>query len=185
MTTQQPEALRIADELENTRIDGASAECFYTLCRAADLLRLLHARVQEVGAVAKREHARVQELERELSSIGAGGVEPLRQRGSCWLPVAERLPEPGTPVLLDIGKRFPIRAMWAAKHTVEAPPEQVDIDWGDYDGTTDTYYSPEGWYEWNEHEECHWFVHDAPRAWMALPEQVRARGAQGESHDET
>ena len=67
MTTQQPEALRIADELENTRIDGASAECFYTLCRAADLLRLLHARVQEVGAVAKREHARVQELERAVA----------------------------------------------------------------------------------------------------------------------
>lgn len=117
------------------------------------------------AALIQRLHARVQELE--------------RQRGACWVPVAERLPEPGTPVLLDIGKRFPIRAMWAAKHTVEAPPEQVDIDWGDYDKTTDTYYSPEGWYEWNAHEECHWFVHDAPRAWMALPEQDRARGAQG------
>lgn len=159
----QDEALQLAERISD--VQCSTREDAIAVAAAADMLCELHARVQE--------------LERELSSIGAGGVEPLRQRGSCWLPVAERLPEPGTPVLLDIGKQFPIRAMWAAKHTVEAPTEQVDIDWGDYDETTDTYYSPEGWYEWNEHEECHWFVHDAPLAWMTLPEQDRARGAQG------
>lgn len=119
--------------------------------------------------------------ERELRLCAR--VQGLERAAPQWVPVAEHLPATGTPVLLDIGKRLPIRAMWAAKHTVEAPPEQVDIDWGDYDEATDTYYSPEGWYEWNEYEECHWFVHDVPRAWMALPEQDRDRGAKGESNE--
>lgn len=85
-----------------------------------------------------------------------------------WISVDKRLPESGTPVLLDIGKKFPIRAMWAAKHTVEASPECAD-DWAEYDEATDTYYCPEGWYEWNQNEETHWAVNETPRAWMPLP----------------
>ena len=77
------------------------------------------------------------------------------------------LPEPGTPVLLDIGKKYPIRAMWAAKHTVQAADD--DTDWAEYDEATETYYCPEGWYEWNEHEEIHWPVTETPRAWMPIP----------------
>ena len=77
------------------------------------------------------------------------------------------LPEPGTPVLMDIGKKYPIRALWAAKHTVEAADD--DTDWVEYDEATETSYCPEGWYEWNEHEEIHWAVTETPRAWMPLP----------------
>ena len=139
---------------------------------------------------------------------GAGGVEPLRrradpdlthltERGAAawagvdaqalregrmppqWVPVDERLPAPGRPVLLDVGGRYPIRAMWAARHTVVTHDDLVDAGGGDYDEATDTYYCPEGWYEWNAHEEVHWSVTEKPRAWMALPEQDRARGAQG------
>ena len=84
-----------------------------------------------------------------------------------WTKLPWQLPEPGMPVLLDIGKKYPIRAMWAAKHTVQAADD--DTDWAEYDEATETYYCPEGWYEWNEHEEIHWAVTETPRAWMPIP----------------
>ena len=93
---------------------------------------------------------------------------PAQAPAPGWVSVDERLPEPGMPVLLDISKKFPIRAMWAAKGTVEASSECAD-DWSEYDEATDTYYCPEGWYEWNEQEETHWRVTGTPRGWLALP----------------
>lgn len=86
---------------------------------------------------------------------------------ATWMPLPGTLPEAGKPVLLDIGKKYPIRAMWAAKHTVQAADD--DSDWGEYDEATDTYYCPEGWYEWNEHEDVHWRVDKTPVAWCELP----------------
>lgn len=85
-----------------------------------------------------------------------------------WTTLPGQLPEPGMPVLLDIGKKFPIRAVWVAKHTVPAHDE-ADGDWVEYDEATDEVYCPEGWYEWNEHEETHWSVNAAPVAWCELP----------------
>jgi hypothetical protein len=87
--------------------------------------------------------------------------------GAGWISVDERMPEPGMPVLLDIGKKYPIRAMWAPAKTLEASNDSDAV--GDYDEATDTYYCPEGWYEWNQHEETHWFVTETPRAWAPLP----------------
>jgi hypothetical protein len=95
-----------------------------------------------------------------------------------WIALPGTLPEPGVPVLLDIGKKYPIRAMWAAKHTVEAADD--DTDWGEYDEATDTYYCPEGWYEWNECEETHWAVSATPRAWAPLPPTSSADSRKGE-----
>ena len=95
-----------------------------------------------------------------------------------WIALPGTLPEPGTPVLLDIGKKYPIRAMWAAKHTVEAADD--DTDWGEYDEATDTYYCPEGWYEWNECEETHWAVNATPSAWTPLPPTNPAGSGKGE-----
>lgn len=121
------------------------------------------------------QRARIAELEAELEAVGAGGVSgplmgiaspPPAQAGG-WISVDERLPEPGTPVLLDIGKKYPIRAMWAAKHTVQAADD--DTDWGEYVEEDDMYYAPEGWYEWNQCEDNHWRVTETPRAWMPLP----------------
>ncbi len=199
-------------------------------------------RHEDISESIRSQRARIEELESQLSAIGAGGVEPLRKReclhqiaeppsdgwlqdggliyrltderrpqnrdeinvtmadGSrtdeararragelldCirasalastaaqppagWINVEERMPEPGKAVLLlGIGKKTPIRAMWAAKHTIEAHIE-AEPDWCDYDEATDTHYCPEGWYEWNEHEEVHWSVDGKPRAWMPLP----------------
>ena len=84
-----------------------------------------------------------------------------------WTKLPGQLPEPGMPVLLDIGKEYPIRAMWAAKHTVQAADD--DTDWGEYVEEDDMYYAPEGWYEWNQCEDNHWRVTETPRAWMPLP----------------
>lgn len=98
-----------------------------------------------------------------LASPGAVAAEP-----TGWISVNDQMPEPGKAVLLDIGKKTPIRAMWAAKHTVEAHDE-ADPEWTEYDEATDQHYCPEGWYEWNEHEDVHWAVHATPRAWMHLP----------------
>lgn len=95
-----------------------------------------------------------------------------------WVNLPGPLPEPGKPVLLDIGKKFPIRAMWAAKHTVEAADD--DTDWGEYDDATETYYCPEGWYEWNEHEDTNWAVSATPRAWATLPPTSSADSRKGD-----
>ena len=91
---------------------------------------------------------------------------PTAQAGG-WTRLPGALPEPGTPVLLDIGKKYPIRAMWAAKHTVQAADD--DTDWGEYVEADDMYYAPEGWYEWNQCEDNHWRVPETPRAWLPLP----------------
>lgn len=98
-----------------------------------------------------------------------------------WTTLPGQMPEPNTPVLLDIGKKFTIRALWAEKHTVRVGTD-VD-DWGEYDEETDEYYCPEGWYEWNEHEEVHWAVSETPRAWRELPQPLPAAPgpADGES----
>lgn len=55
-TTQQPDALQLADIVEQS-------EGWTSLKAAAEL---------------RRQHARIAELEAQLSAIGAGGVEPLR-----------------------------------------------------------------------------------------------------------
>lgn len=114
-------------------------------------------------------------LEAQLEAIGAGGVSgplmgiaaPPTAQAEGWARLPGALPEPGTPVLLDIGKKYPIRAMWAAKHTVQAADD--DTDWGEYVEADDMYYAPEGWYEWNQCEDNHWRVTETPRAWMPLP----------------
>ena len=162
--TKQNNALRQADELE------------VGIPFAPSIVQNERALRERSAAELRRQHARIAELEAQLDAIGAGGVEPLRPRQclhsisepSAWVSVKDRLPEPGMAVLLDIGKKTPIRAMWAAKHTVEAHDE-ADPGWCDYDETTDMYYCPEGWYEWNQHEDVHWAVSEKPRAWMPLP----------------
>ena len=114
-------------------------------------------------------------LEAQLEAIGAGGVSgplmgiaaPPTAQAEGWTKLPGQLPEPGMPVLLDIGKKYPIRAMWAAKHTVQAADD--DTDWGEYVEEDDMYYAPEGWYEWNQCEDNHWRVTETPRAWMPLP----------------
>ena len=74
--TQQPEALRLADkyEIEGFLQDHRFAKDHW--CRQA-------------AAELRSQHARIAELEEQLSAIGAGGVEPLRKQA---VPV--QMPEP-------------------------------------------------------------------------------------------
>ena len=108
----------------------------------------------------------------DMATAAAQGFRDGEASAASWISVDARLPEPNTPVLLDIGKMFPLRALWAGKHTVSVGTD-VD-DWGEYDEETDEYYCPEGWYEWNEHEEVHWAVSETPRAWRELPPPLPA-----------
>ena len=144
-----------------------------------DLIREIHEYVTTHGGENTATHLLVQAASAiqtqaaELEAIGAGGVSgPLMGRAPegmvrGWIALPGTLPKPGTPVLLDIGKEYPIRAMWAAKHTVQAADD--DADWGEYVEADDMYYAPEGWYEWNQCEDNHWRVTETPRAWMPLP----------------
>ena len=61
-STEKPEALRIADLLEQCSLNS------------------LLSPFMEVADELRRQHARIEELESQLSAIGAGGVEPLRKQ---------------------------------------------------------------------------------------------------------
>ena len=93
---------------------------------------------------------------------------PPTAQAEGWTKLPGQLPEPGMPVLLDIGKKYPIRAMWVPKGRLPVGDGDAG-DYGEYDEDSGTYYCPEGWYEWNEHDEIHWRVTETPRAWMPLP----------------
>ena len=139
------------------------------------------------GLAGRINDARITELAQrfgaaDMATAAAQGFRDGVASAASWISVDARLPEPNTPVLLDIGKMFPLRALWAGKHTVRVGTD-VD-DWGEYDEETDEYYCPEGWYEWNEHEEVHWAVSETPRAWRELPPPLPAAPgpAEGESN---
>ena len=107
------------------------------------------------------------------------GASPPTAQAKGWTKLPGELPKPGTPVLLDIGKEYPIRAMWAAKHTLEVGMDD-DSGFGEYDEITNTYYCPEGWYEWNEYEDTHWRVDKTPVAWCELPPTTTTGSRKGE-----
>lgn len=184
----QPEALRLAGLLELAPEDGVEPQ---TTEDAAAELRRLHTEntaLQQGYAAARLEieslkskiaeseveHADAPEnlhckstqkrLATQWGFVPAGAQQPGT---TAWVPLPGTLPEPVKPVLLDIGKKHPIRAMWVAKHTVETASD--DLEFGEYDEATDTYYCPEGWYEQNEHEDVHWRVDKTPVAWCELP----------------
>ena len=72
-STEQPEALRMADLLEKEY--GSEL-----LDDAANELRTQHARIEELEDVADMAIKRIAEMEAQLAAIGAGGVEPLRKQ---------------------------------------------------------------------------------------------------------
>jgi hypothetical protein len=104
-------------------------------------------------------------------------VQPAqRQPLTAWQAIETALPEPGKPVLVACGKQV-VRAVHAPKFTLS------EDDWGDflpdggvYDAATDASYWPEGWYEWNSHEETHWQLDNKPTHWMPLPDAPAAHG---------
>jgi hypothetical protein len=97
-----------------------------------------------------------------------------------WTQVEDRLPDPCVPKNVCVerdGKRSVLRAAYAAPKTLEM---NMECDGGEHDERTDEWYCPEGWYEWNEHEEIHWRVTETPRAWAPLPPTTSAGSGNGE-----
>jgi Protein of unknown function (DUF551) len=98
------------------------------------------------------------------------GMVRLTDGLGAWVPVAERLPEPGAAVLVARGRHV-MRAVHVP-HMVfcEATDGYFEPEGAAYyDEATDETYWPEGWYEWNEHEETHWALDMEPTHWMPLP----------------
>ena len=86
-----------------------------------------------------------------------------------WIPVEEKLPKGGQPVLILSGGKV-LRAAYAAKFELDTENwGPFNDDGGDYNEADDRTYWPEGWYEWNQYEEIHWAVEQEPTHWMPLP----------------
>lgn len=201
MTTQQPEALRLAELLELAPEDGIEPQ---TAEDAAAGLRRLHSENETLQAGYAAARLEIESLQARIKTMaeehadelmvahldgrmcghstepaGAQQPAPPTAQAEGWTKLPGTLPKPGTPVLLDIGKEFPIRAMWAAKFTLPVSLEDYS-GFGEHDERTDEWYCPEGWYEWNEHEEIHWRVTETPRAWAPLPPTTSAGSGNGE-----
>jgi hypothetical protein len=82
-STEQPEALRLARKFEEVGFMGDHRFAKDHWCRQA-------------AAELRHQHARIEELEAQLSAIGAGGVEPLRKREAA--PQAVQAVQAAVPV---------------------------------------------------------------------------------------
>jgi hypothetical protein len=93
---------------------------------------------------------------------------------SEWISVKDRLPESGDFVIAyfknSFGKHRTIRALYAATRKLDEDYGPLEDDFGDYDEKADKYWWPEGWYESNEFEECHWQCADPVTHWQPLPD---------------
>jgi hypothetical protein len=101
---------------------------------------------------------------------------------------AETKPEAGRAVIVtytsDTGRQQWARACWVPKYTEEDTGNYL----GDasYNEENDTYYWPEGWYEWNQHEETHWQMDGEITHWakVDLPFNAAMSGAEPASSAE-
>ena len=94
-----------------------------------------------------------------------------------WTKIAERMPEPGKAVLACINvprynkppefNQVILRAVWYPRWYEVA---NTDDEVAEYSEDKDEYYLKEGWYEWNQEEETHFFVSDPVTHWMPLPD---------------
>ena len=61
-----------------------------------------------------------------------------------------------------------LRACYAPKFAVlGSGEEEMHMD---YSEDLDEFFLPEGWYEWNDFDECHWKVSDPVTHWLAMPD---------------
>lgn len=98
-----------------------------------------------------------------------------------WIPVSERLPEPGMPVIAFVESCYGVVGSSRRLRAQHAPPKTLGLspeaEGGIYDEETDTFYCEEGWYETNEFEEVHWNVDGVVTHWMPLPNPPASVGA--------
>ena len=98
----------------------------------------------------------------------AASAQSALNVGLGWV-YAETKPADHKPVAVVVdGERYKYwaRAMWVPKHTLE--DSGSGDDFGEYNDADDTYYWPEGWYEWNHAEETHWLINEPVILWAAV-----------------
>lgn len=84
-----------------------------------------------------------------------------------WIKITEKMPEPGN-IVLSFGKNTILRAVYIPEYFME--DQDNFLGELDYSEENDEFYWPEGWYEWNVHEDTHWKVSFEITHWMELPE---------------
>jgi hypothetical protein len=125
-------------------------------------------------------------LEAEIAALKSQQPDPATPQAAqaepvAWISVEDRMPEPGLPVLVSVGKHV-LRAAHAPKFTLNTDTwGDFEPDGGEYDEASDACYWPEGWYEWNLHEEVHWALDEAPTHWQPLPAAPAQGGQPGAS----
>ena len=115
----------------------------------------------------------------------AGGARSVVQPVvMTWVPVSERMPPTGRPVLaayrneLGMGRR--VRATWEDGATECC----CEGECGARDDEGESHLIPEGWYESCDQAEEHYRIHELVTHWMPMPDgpkplQVAEQGGRG------
>ena len=82
-----------------------------------------------------------------------------------WRPIDDDA-KSGKPVFV-LEKGVPLKACFIKKFAMEASDTYDGA--ADYSEELDEYYWPEGWYEWNQHEDTHWALDSEPTHYMNIP----------------
>ncbi len=106
-------------------------------------------------------------------SIAEEGVELAVRPDWIRINSNEDLPERHKIVLAfglnEYNKERILRAIYVAKFSLEDEYDEFSGD-SEYSEEKDKYYWPEGWYEFNEHEEIHWLITFEITHYQHLPE---------------
>jgi hypothetical protein len=177
----QIEALRAAlaeNQLDDINVvdmaEPADQSCYCPNCESLgrELAEMKRAAAEQepVACVACEGHPQGENNPCEVCRLTA--PQPAKREPVAWTPVAEAMPKSGVIVLAYytnvLGEPRRIRAQWVAAQTQEADCESENCE---YDEGTDTYWTPEGWYEcidnWDEYSSV--FVSEKITHWMPLP----------------
>jgi len=98
---------------------------------------------------------------------------PEEKEENKWISVKDKMPNPEIPLLVyglnEYKKGRRLRACWIPQYYMSTDESEYEGT-PDYNEEKDEYYWPQGWYEWNEHEDIHFLIDFDITHWMPLPE---------------